>query len=275
MFIVRLNGGLGNQLFQYAFARSNSIDTGIEYSLDLSYLNKSSPARNYELDFFNMHSVNVKSKFYYCKKRILSRESIITEKVHSHQSSLMNIRPGQYITGYFQSEKYFQHNRSALLIDLQFDLSRISTDTHSLSLKIKKNIAVSIHVRRGDYATNEDTLKFHGLCPMDYYYSAQKIMRQKYVSPVFYIFSDDPEWCKQQFISSVDTHIISNKSRILHEEFYLMTQCTHHIIANSTFSWWAAWLNQNESKTVIAPKNWFHNTEISSIDIIPEKWMSI
>jgi hypothetical protein len=131
-------------------------------------------------------------------------------------------------------------------------------------------------VRRGDYVTSPKTNSVHGTCSLEYYYDSFNLIEKQHKNSHYFIFSDDIEWCKQnlEFIKN-KTFIELSANERDHEEMYLMSQCKHNIIANSSFSWWGAWLNQNPDKMVIAPKKWFHDQQINTNDLIPDTWIRI
>jgi Glycosyl transferase family 11 len=178
------------------------------------------------------------------------------------------------LDGYWQSEKYFIDCSKLIRKDFTF---KNELDSYNLKLKSKidKTNSVSIHIRRGDYVNNLNTNATHGLCSIDYYIKAVNYITERIESPYFFVFSDDIEWAKKnimlnfpcQFIS----HNIGSKSYL---DMQLMSLCKHNVIANSSFSWWGAWLNSNDNKIVIAPRKWFAvNTDIC--DLIPSNWISL
>lgn len=134
--------------------------------------------------------------------------------------------------------------------------------------------SVCIHIRRGDYVENPHTNQVHGILPVEYYAKAIQMIRDSLNSPSFFIFSDDPKWLREQAIFK-GMNIISNTKNKDWEEMYLMSQCSHHIIANSSFSWWGAWLAENPDQIVIAPKKWFNDESFERTDKIPDDWIRI
>ena len=132
--------------------------------------------------------------------------------------------------------------------------------------------AVSIHIRRGDYIRNLTSMDAHGICSKDYYVKSIKLLREKLGEDLhFYIFTDDPTWVRNEMNWAIDSTIVSDKKPI--EDFYLMSLCNHNIIANSTFSWWAAWLNENENKSIIVPKQWTNMLQTEKIELAPKNWI--
>jgi hypothetical protein len=183
---------------------------------------------------------------------------------------LLEQKPPLYLDGYWQSERYFLQIRTELQAELTIDLSGANA---SLASAISQENAVAVHVRRGDYLSSMAASKFHGTCPSTYYRQAAEVIEQK-VGPVhYYLFGDDPEWTKDNlFFLQPATIVTHNSAAEAHLDLELMRRCNHHIIANSTLSWWGAWLSDAESKTVIAPSRWFLDTSVDTRDLIPASW---
>jgi hypothetical protein len=142
---------------------------------------------------------------------------------------------------------------------------------------IKNSISISIHVRRGDYVSDGFTQQFHGNCSLEYYSNAISLLASNNVDFTLIFFSDDCEWVKEQFknLTYSKMFIDHNDGENSWKDMLLMSSCTHNIIANSSFSWWAAWLNDNPKKTIIAPKNWYADTKLNTDDLIPPQWIRI
>ena len=191
-----------------------------------------------------------------------------------------------YLSGYWQSEKYF--STVVPMIRNQFS-PKTPLDGVNIALqeKLKSQNSVAVHVRRGDYATTASYNSFFGTLPMKYYEDAIRLMNQKVGDPVFYFFSDDPAWCKATFSTMRAQYIDHNQGEDAYKDLLLMSACSHAIIANSTFSWWGAWLNGNSGKVVIAPKHWFTTNYLTrkepvyasrlynTKDLIPESWIRL
>ena len=180
-----------------------------------------------------------------------------------------------YLNGYWQSPRYFDEIRDALLVDFQL---REPTPAlfDAFSSKIKSTTAVSIHVRRGDYASNPVVRRQFGICSKQYYQNAISTITARIPNATFFIFSDEPEWVKNNLNlagESTVVYIPQNGMSDTHS-LVLMSQCQHHIIANSSFSWWAAWLNQNPAKIVIAPTPWFNSLRYDA-HLIPDTWHTL
>lgn len=149
----------------------------------------------------------------------------------------------------------------------------LSNTNKKISEMISSINSISIHIRRGDYASSERLQVIYGLCPLNYYYTAINSISKAVKNPHFFVFSDDIGWAKQNLkITHPVKFIIGNKALV---DLCLMSQCKHHIIANSSFSWWGAWLSTNKNKIVYAPKQWFKKTKLIPHDLIPESWIRI
>jgi hypothetical protein len=176
------------------------------------------------------------------------------------------------IDGYWQTENYLIDIKDTILNDFQLKLP-LRNELKEIALKISDSNSVSIHIRRGDYAQDKKTNAHHGTCSLEYYQEAIKLITEKIQNPIFYIFSDDIEWVKENLkINYPKYHVEGNKG---FEDMELMKNCKHNIIANSSFSWWAAWLNTNKEKIIIAPKNWLNNPKFDTSDVVPNSWIKI
>lgn len=252
--IVRYMGGLGNQLFQYAFGKAYATKYGIKVKYDsFSYVRDKK--RVYELEAFNISNtskVNVVKQLiynilFYLKKRTVNLFVYEMKEFEYHEPKSTDY--DKYFVGHWQNEKYFESVKKEL--SEEFTLKIISPNINDIYKLISDNSqSVAIHVRRGDY------VGLHGyiLQQMDYYKRAIEIAKQKLSNPKFYIFSDDIEWCKLYFDKSADNiHFVEGNSTA--EDFMLMRACHGFIISNSTYSWWPAYLSESELK--IAPLRWF------------------
>jgi hypothetical protein len=182
---------------------------------------------------------------------------------------------GSYIRGFWQTEKYFQSISEIIRQEFAFRFSPDEKNYELLNI-IKNTNAVSIHIRRGDYVSVVKTNQLHGLCDLSYYINSVNIISNKYPNVHFFIFSDDIPWARANLVlDSPCTYVDINSENNSHEDLRLMTYCKHNIIANSSFSWWGAWLNKNPKKIVIAPKKWMTNVSVESIELIPDTWIKI
>lgn len=286
MVIVRLVGGLGNQMFQYALGRALALRHGVPLKLDLSAfehykihgycLNRLRIAEDYASpgDLRRVKAPGALRRKLY---RLLGSGTgaWVREAGFQYDPTIFSLQPPLYLDGYWQSEKYFILARDALLREF---VIRDSLD--SANSQAEEQIAgcnsVALHVRRGDYVTNPHVNAVHGLCGLEYYQRAAEVMAERVSEPVIFAFSDDPEWAKAHLRFAFPTTIVSlNDSSRNHWDLHLMSRCKHQIIANSSFSWWAAWLNRHAHKTVVAPRRWFKQDDINTEDLIPSRWLRI
>ena len=287
MVISRLIGGLGNQMFQYAAGRSLAIANNCELKLDVSGYKNYTLHNGYELNLFKIQAgiatdveisdfVKSRSRLssFISKKLKLKNKSHLIEKNFGYDSSFFEIKRFVYIDGYWQSYQYFESIKSQLKLELT-----PATPLSGLNLTISKQIAncnsVSLHIRRGDYVNNLEANKTHGFIGIEYYNKAISLIHEQVLHPHFFVFSDDIAWARENLGLIVNVIFVDhNQGRTSFEDMRLMSLCQHHIIANSSFSWWGAWLNTSPNKIVIAPKQWFANMQDTS-DLMPENWLKI
>lgn len=289
--IVELIGGLGNQMFQYAVGRCMAETLQTSVLLDVSGFEKY-PLRHYELNNFNIHEQFATEDdlrmFSLSKSKLLMRslESLIWKRTDNrfkciHEGSftfdpsVLQQKGNLYLRGYWQSEKYFTD--IAPIIYQEFS-SRTLLSERSIELlgEMRKPGSVAIHIRRGDYVTNPQTNKMHGVMSLDYYQKCMDYIAARHDNVVYYLFSDDIEWVRQNFAVSDQLHIVEPVDfSQSYEDLILMSSCNHNVIANSSFSWWAAWLNVNPDKIVIAPQKWFNKVEMDTTDLIPASWIRL
>jgi hypothetical protein len=256
MIIVRIVGGLGNQMFQYAYAKSLQ-QKGYQVEIDISKFKKYKLHGGYHLDEYNI-DLETSSSFSNFITRLGFRRSA-KEKSLLFDEKFLNLPKNEYVKGYFQTEKYFKEIRKILLEQFQIKnaLSN-STITYKKEIEKHKN-SCSIHIRRGDFISDKKANKVHGTCSLDYYQKGIDFLNSQFKEVHFFVFSDDILWAKKNL--KIENVTFINHKTIPHEDLLLMSLCRFNITANSSFSWWGAWLNQHKSKVVIAPKQWFVNKE--------------
>lgn len=289
MVTVELRGGLGNQLFQYAagIGLACHLKTGLITNItDLLAPDKVlGTYRTFKLNYLNEppvinNRVNEK-KIIQKTKKILQKLNIGSDKLYKekffHYNPAFWMETGNVlITGNFQSEKYFLPYKSIVLDKLQFNKSLLSLSDKELLTKIMSAESLSVHIRRGDYLSNKIANDVLGVLPVAYYENAYEEILKKSRPKTIFIFSDDIKWAKEnlRFINEV-TFVESKGNNSDLCDFILMQHCSHNIIANSSFSWWAAYLNPNPNKIVIAPKRWFNKAPYDTKDLIPENWIRL
>jgi hypothetical protein len=285
------DGGLGNQLFEYAFGRTLALRSGGELVLD-PWEVTSGRSRPLELHRFNIKArlVNrvehilcrlVDSQRLSSASRLIRKiapgllPKVVRKKKHGFDPRLLEQEGSLFLDGWWQSELYFRDHRQAILSELSFRTPP-SAENQKWLERIAACNAVCVHVRRGDYVSDPFALKNFGLCGLDYYKAAIALIQQRVPDPTYFIFSDDPEWTRQNLPVPEPRHFITHNCNIAdYEDLRLMSACSHFVIANSTFSWWGAWLSTHPGKIVVAPQRWFVNESVSSQDIIPESWIKI
>ncbi len=299
MIIIKLKGGLGNQLFQYAFGRRIALLSGLPIKLDIisgflgDFYN-----RSYILSHFNIIE-NILSSDEMKYVKISQSQSLIGKSVRLFSSILpfVNFQTIQerfnyqydeklvikyksaYFEGYWQNERYFKPIEEQIRKEFILKDS-LNAQNLNLSNQIRNSNSVSIHFRRLFAESNGNVrlsaLSKYPILTLDYYYRSFEILTSRYKDLHFFIFSDDPSWVKRNLILKYPaTYIEHSDNAREYEDFFLMSLCKHQIIANSTFSWWAAWLNNNPHKIVIAPLNWVNEPNYNSSDLIPESWIKI
>ncbi len=286
MIIVNLKGGLGNQMFQYAFGRTLSLKNNTVLKLDTSTLVRATEIgnipRSFDISNFNLNAElankleveNIRYPFGLIskvqdliKKKLLRQFNIVFDK------NKLELKDNQYLDGFWQSPKYFEAIRDVLINDFTLK-APLSTEAFAVAQAITKANSISIHIRRGDYINNQRVLNEYGICSIDYYKNALELINQKTSSPTYFVFSDDIKWAKANLPLPQDTVFIKDSNISTAEELVLMSKCQHNIIANSSFSWWAAWLNQNPQKIVIAPTPWFDKVKYDK-NLIPSTWIQL
>jgi len=282
---VRLMGGLGNQLFQYAAARSRADELGVELVLDRRYVERKALHTGLAIDYFFVRgrglSVTERRKFSEIKLRIarlLKRYArpvfgTYWETRFNFDQEVKGASSGSMLCGFWQSERYItnpQQIRSDLVLNTPF-----SPAAAAVAATIDSCQSVAVHVRRGDYLKDQKTMERYGLCSVDYYQAAIHRILAQVESATFFVFSDDPAWVKEHLSIGNRCVFVSCKEIAPQEDLLLMSLCKHQIIANSTFSWWGAWLNKNCDKIVVAPTPWFDDHTIVAHDLIPHTWHEI
>ncbi|MEI8128334.1 MAG: alpha-1,2-fucosyltransferase [bacterium] len=296
--IVKIVGGLGNQMFQYAFAYALSKKLNTQTKLDLSWFEEVKTDQNVTARPFDLHVFNI--DYEVAIKEELA-EIIRTVKRSKVQRFLHNVfkikqyRPigncfvemvmGEfnkklfsspdyfYYDGYFQNEKYFKDAREELLKAFSLNLP-VDEQNQGVLDEILKTDSVSLHVRRGDYVTLECAKDFHGTCSIEYYQKAIEYIAKKVKNPHFFLFSDDIPWVAENLKLEYPCTIVDFNQDKSWMDLELMKNCKHNIIANSSFSWWGAWLNQNPPKIVVAPRQWTAK-KVKKCGIIPPEWIKL
>ncbi|MCF7865674.1 MAG: alpha-1,2-fucosyltransferase [Candidatus Pacebacteria bacterium] len=305
MIILKVKAGLGNQMFQYAYAKARAIRSGVELKIDLSWFDnqpKRDTFRYYGLNHFNISSDTFKdmrtispfkkllTRIYKKALRIISDESdyVYYPRLAKPVSKSKDVT----VEGYWNTEKYFAEIRDTL--KKEFTLKEaLRTEAKGAEKEIYESaqsgeIPVLILVRRGDYVSNIHTKSFHGAMQTDYFSESISRMIKELGEDAnkihFFITTDDTPWVKENITSDILMNkpftFISRPGVLDYEELYLMSLCHHFILSNSTFCWWAAWLSEaveksGSKKVVIGPKQWVANPKVDTRDVMPEEWIRI
>lgn len=294
MILVRIMDGLGNQMFQYAMARRLALHHDVPLKLDLSAF-KTEKLRKYALNHFHIQAeiaAPEEIKRYY-RRTFLQAPGIIMDYITASKRGLrrpffhedeirlrfdprvLSLSDDVYVWGHWQCEKYFEDIATELKRD--FTLRTPPDEANARMMQeIEGKNAVCLHIRRGDYVANPQNHKDLGACSLDYYARAVEHIGYYVENPHFYVFSDDPVWSRENLkLRYPATFVDHNGPEKDYEDLRLMKSCKHFIIANSSFSWWGAWLSVNPDKIIIAPKKWFHNQTRVPENIIPDRWLRL
>ena len=301
--IAHLLGGLGNQMFQYAAARAVALRCNAPLILDASWLSGETE-RHFDLRPFRIRTerpfalwpfrINVgilKSDpphsrwavaFEHFAGRLNRRfgthkrgAPIFRERPFQYDCRVQSLRAPVYMYGYFQSGKYFADWTDIISDDFQIsDPPR--PEAQALLDHIKASDAICMHVRRGDYVTDPAVNAFHGLCSIDYYHRGLRDVANNLARPECFVFSDDPAWVRENLMLDVPTTIVNiHGPHEAHEDLRLMAACHSYVIANSSMSWWGAWLGRRAGKRVVAPRQWFKASSRDARDLIPDDWVRL
>ncbi len=297
MVIVKIFQGIGNQLFQYAYGRALSMRTGNAFKMDISYyINYAELTqygftykREYGLNNFNIvedvataeevHSaqtVDGSNRISYYLNRKINERAPYYRKKHVKEidtvfdPNLLKVKDGSYIEGYYTSEKYFKEYRGQIL--KEFTLKKQVSEQNAEVIKRMQNTeSVCISIRRTNFLSNP----LHNVCTEQYYNDGLKAMNDLVKNMRVFIFSDDNEWVLNNFHIPYEHEFVTHNYPDFYEDLRLMTNCKHHVIPNSTFSWWGAWLSQHPDKKIIAPHRWLNSETIDYSTVIPEDWIKI
>jgi len=314
MIVVNLKGGVGNQMFQYAVGKTIALKNGAELKIDLTFLqnqrsSKDHTFREYDLNIFNIDEDFLTEKdsksykippfcgkvaskliakgvireryFHHCPEiglitTLPKRVSVIREKQFNFDPDILKLGDNVYLDGFWQSYKYFEAIESEIRNEFTFK-NQFDDINEQLSMEIQSTNSVCLNVRRLDFVSSLNTNRFHGVCDMDYFNRSIDIIASRISDFKIYVFSDDIHWCQENMKTNYPMKIVGPEYAGEKYQYKLrhMSLCKHFIIPNSTFGWWAAWLNNNPEKIVIAPKKWFNDSTINTSDLIPEQWIRV
>ena len=282
--VVRLLGGLGNQLFQYAMGRSLADRYGCDLLLDKRYIERKGFVSGLAIEHFNIRAEYLTERqlanypeWAWKLSRAVRRNwrpwlNFYHEIGFTFDHQLNRQVLGKMLSGFWQSYRYFEDS-DFLFKDLTVK-RKLPDDAEELKVAMADVNSVAVHVRRGDYVADAKALAKHGLCSLGYYRKAVEEIKCRVDKPQFYVFSDDPSWVRDN-ISLPDSVFVSDKGFAQEVDLSLIASCKHQIIANSSFSWWGGFLNPNIDKVVIAPSPWFDVESLPDVDLCPPSWMRI
>ncbi|MBL7901660.1 MAG: alpha-1,2-fucosyltransferase [Bacteroidia bacterium] len=298
MIVVRLMGGLGNQMFQYAFGKMLAIKNGTELKLDLSLLKGNSDIehyvkRSFDLDIFDLKvefateseiahfngytNASFLKKIYHKLNRVLKRRNLWIQNNHQFNRKHLKLSNNICIVGRWQSYKYFESVTNEIRRDFMVNSHFLTESIYTKLILTNNTKAVAVHVRRGDYVSNPYYSRTIGALNVDYYVKAYEYATKSIKGAIFYVFSEDIEWCQKHldFIVNANFVLTDRSKKGMANDFNLITKCHNHIISNSTFSWWGAWLSENSKGMVIAPTRWAKESSFVPPEIYPVHWIKI
>lgn len=286
MIVSRIQGGLGNQMFQYAYGLYLARRYETPLWLECSHVARDR-LRSMMLDQWKIDTPHVTEHLRQLvphryggagwKNWLRGQKSMrrVAERPYGFQKKFLDPGDHVFLDGYWQSERFFPQLRTTLQQCFQ-PADDVSPTTRAIANKMAQGSSVSLHVRRGDYVTSEHTNSVHGICSQEYYQSCIDQLQGSTESMHVFVFSDDPRWCQQNLVLGCPvTYVTHNGAQRAHEDIWLMTQCRHHVVANSSFSWWGAWLRTDDTGMVFAPQPWFRSEQLDTSSVVPAAWRRV
>jgi hypothetical protein len=287
VIVVRLMGGMGNQLFQFAAGRRLASRHGSELLLDLGWFRHEGKSvatpRSFQLGGFEVAAglteLQPRVLAGWERKRrwsLSSRRRLEVIRQRDSDAALdervLGAPDDVLLLGYWQSEKYFVDAADVVRRELRFPDEPDERYAHVDEIA-RNPSAVAVHVRRGDYVAHPETSAVHGALGRDYYRRALELVAARVEDSQFLAFSDEPEWVERELAPEFRLMVVTGGDA--HQELRLMSRCTHHVIANSSFSWWGAWLGEQNDSVVVAPARWFSDPGVDTSSVIPERWVRL
>jgi hypothetical protein len=289
--VVILRGGLANQMFQYALGLAMAEQSGCRLEVDTSAVD-ADRKRDYALGMCNpvprlvSDTDRIMMRFLRStplwtwrgtrwQAAIPGGPRIVQERGPAFDARVLAVEGSLILDGYWQTERYFSDHRP--LIEQTFDWAHAAKGVASDSMieMIESPRSVAVHVRRGDYVRETTTNAFHGVCEPDYYTRASAIILEHVTQPHFFIFSDDIDWAEANVPLPGERTVVRHARAVApHVDMWLMSRCRHAIIANSSYSWWAAWLTERPGKCIVAPRAWFRDESMRGITPVPDRWQA-
>jgi hypothetical protein len=277
--ISTLVGGLGNQMFQYAAGRALALRRGSELQLDVGWLHPASPTSRfrYELGSFPVEADLISAYRHRRREQLRERLGLAPPArrytAFPFDPAVLELPGRVRLTGYWQSEKYFQDQEAVIRVEFS-RTDPLDAPNEATAAEIAASTAVCVSVRRGDYVTDPEINRYHGVLPLEYYTAGVELVRRSLPDARFFVFSDDLDWCRVNLRLGGPMTFVDHDQNRPADDLRLMALCPHHIIANSTFSWWGAWLAAGRDGIVVAPKQWAVAEDVGP-DLIPERWVRL
>ena len=288
-----IQGGLGNQMFQYAIARALSEHYQMPFALNRQWfdvLQEGTTPREFQLGLLNIQSIDIADSPFPSKpnkvnkalQKILTNRPLVIYQQNAFEfdNSLFNLRGiahrDLYLFGYWQAYPYIE--RVQKILQKEFKTKDPLLEFYQPYLqRIASSESVMVHIRRGDYVHSKSAAQFHGALPIDYYHQSMHELRRINPDAHFFVFSDDLQWAKESLQSDFDKTFVEHASSpdAAAHELQLMTACKHHIIANSSLSWWGAWLKQASGGLVYAPNHWVNDKQLNLSNLLPPAWKKV
>lgn len=286
MIVSRLIGGLGNQMFQYATGRALALRLEVPFRIDRRAFSHYH-THAFGLDCFDIELSDApprrlpsppnEGRIQRLLRKFLPTElTVYSERSFTFDQNVSSLPNNVYLDGYWQTERYFQDFADTIRADFTVRHPPSAANQRWLN-QIVDTHSVSLHIRRGDYVTNASAAAVHGTCDLNYYERAVKYIHDTTgIAPVLYVFSDDPDWVAQNLNLPYPMHLVrDNNATTNYEDLRLMTACRHHVIANSSFSWWGAWLDGRTNSITVAPDHWFVTGTLDARDLVPQRWIRL
>jgi Glycosyl transferase family 11 len=294
VIVVRLQGGLGNQMFQYAAGARLARKHNTTLHLDLSWFRRQATnvtLRRYELGCFHIDAMLDGAELVRAaglgyggrfgalvtraRAKLPCRFHVLREATFAVQPDVLRAPDNSYLIGYWQAESYFADIAHEIRSTFALKTPPGAENARTLE-EISRSTAVSLHIRRGDYSRAKAN-RTHGMPSIEYYARAAEYVASRTAEPHFFVFSDEPAWSRHflKLNEQPMTFVTNNTVDAAHEDLRLMSACNHQILANSSFSWWGAWLNADVTKIVVAPKHWFRDSSIDTRDIYVKDWITL
>jgi hypothetical protein len=291
MVVVRLTGGLGNQMFQYATGRALADRLGAELLLDTRAFEHTLARNAYTRRAYALAPFNLRARLATAADlkdwplwvvEIGMRLRFVRplfggwcfEPGIRYDPDIRTLLAPVFLVGYWQSERYFVDIAHRIRADFSLREPLAAANDELLELARSPN-SVGLHVRRGDFVSLKDAAQLHGLCSVDYYRRAIGLLRSRCPDCRFLVFSDDPEWARAELPLDPSAAFVTGNEQQPEQDLALMSACRHHIIANSSFSWWAGWLGSSPEQIVIAPTPWYASPKLDARDLAVERWQYI